>query len=33
MRAELTGWMKATILASAAVAAATLSLIAFAVQY
>jgi hypothetical protein len=33
MRAELTGWMKATILASTAVAAATLSLIAFAVQY
>jgi hypothetical protein len=33
MRAELTGWMKATILASAAIASAALSLIAFAVQY
>jgi hypothetical protein len=33
MRAELTGWMKAAILASAAAAAAAVSLIAFAVQY
>lgn len=33
MRAELTGWMKAAILASATAAAAVVSLIAFAVQY
>jgi hypothetical protein len=33
MRAELAGWMKAALLASAAVAAATVSLVAFAVQY
>ena len=33
MRAELTGWMKAALLASATVAAAAVSLIAFAVQY
>jgi hypothetical protein len=33
MRAELTGWMKATLLASGAIAAAAVSLFAFAVQY
>jgi hypothetical protein len=33
MRAELTGWMKATLLAAAAVGAAAVSLVAFAVQY
>jgi hypothetical protein len=33
MRAELAGWMKATLLASAAVVASAMSLIAFTTQY